>query len=163
MDGFTLKQSITGRNVCAGRIVGCRGNTIHIQITQGFEEILECYKGEDQLFTLNFFTNRLVYKVLLNTLEWIKKHRLHAVLVNNQLYDQADYQIPDKRNEQNNFKCSISEVLNEEQKSAVQQIVWGENDKVPILLHGPPGRIKSIFIHLIVLDCISIFSRTRNW
>lgn len=142
MDGFTVKHSISGLSVAAGQIVGCRGNSIFVQITQGFEEISECYEEEDRIFTLNFFTNRLVYKTLLNTLEWIKKHRLHAVLINNHLYDQVDYQIPDKRNEQKNYKCSISEILNEEQRSAVQQIVWGKNEKVPFLLHGPPGSIK---------------------
>lgn len=158
LDGFTVKQLISGQNVGAGQVVGCRGDSVYIQITQGFEELSDFFSEENQRFTLNFFTNRSVYKVLLNTLEWFKKHKLHTVLVNNELYDQVDYQLPIERNEQKNFKCSISEVLNEEQKSAVQQIVWGENDKVPILLHGPPGRMKSAFIHLIEIhSAISIF------
>lgn len=142
MDGFTIKRFGNKQGVCAGQIVGVRGDLIYVQITQGFEEILEYYNNEGQLFSLNFFTNRLVYKMLMNTLEWIKKHGLHSVLINNPYYDQIDYSIPNLK--QYEFKCSISQTLNDEQQSAVQQIVWGENDKVPFILHGPPGKIKSI-------------------
>lgn len=164
MDGFTVKQYGSEQYVCDGKIVGCRRDLIFVQITQSFENILCCYGKEDQFFTINFFTNRIVYKVLLNTLEWIKKHKLHAVLINNQLYDQVDYSNP-KANEQNEFNCPCSENLNKEQKSAVQQIVWGQNLGIPYLLHGPPGRIKSIatkiFYSILIYELN--FVRTRNW
>lgn len=132
-----------GSVICDGQIVGCRGDSIFVQITQSFDDILYCYDKENRIFTLNFFKNQLNYKVLLNSLEWIKKHGLHEVLINNQLYDQVDYSIP-KANAPNDFSCSFCKTLNDEQKSAVQQIVSQQNHGIPILLHGPPGRIKLI-------------------
>lgn len=42
-----------------------------------------------------------------------------------------------------NFNCPFSTSLNEEQKSAVHHIVWGQNKQVPIILHGPPGTGKT--------------------
>lgn len=140
MNEFTVKQFGSGQYICAGKIIGCQGDLIFVQVTQNFEDIRYCYDKENQLFTLNFVTNGLVYKVLLNTMQWFEKHRLHAVLINNQRYDQVDYLIS-KANKKN-FSCPLSETLNEEQKSAIQHIVGQQKHGIPIILHGPPGRIK---------------------
>lgn len=140
LDGFTVQSVGSEENiVCAGRFIGCRDDVIFLKITQDFEDILSCYDKSDQYFTINFFTNRLVYQLQLNALEWFKNHKLHAVLINNQRYDQVDYKILSEHT-----LSPFSESLNEEQKSAVQHIVWGQNHGTPILLHGPPGRTKSI-------------------
>lgn len=44
------------------------------------------------------------------------------------------------------FHCPFSDKLNEEQKNAVQHILWEPKQSIPYILHGPPGRIKSILI-----------------
>lgn len=41
------------------------------------------------------------------------------------------------------LSCPFSEALNEEQKLAVQHIVWGQNHSLPMILHGPPGTGKT--------------------
>lgn len=143
LDGFTVRPVGVGQDIVyAGHIIGCRGELIFIKITQGFEEILSYYDQEAKFFALKFFTNRLVYQVLLNTLEYIKNHKLHAVLINNPKYEQVFHSNKLTANEQD-FSCPFSATLNEEQKTALQHIVWGQNYDVPILLHGPPGTGKT--------------------
>lgn len=142
MDAFTLRAvGFEHQTVCAGQVIGYRNDLLFIKITQNFEELFVCYDKEGQFFNINFIKNRLVYQVLLNALEWIKRHGLHSVLINNTKYDQVDYSIT-RENEQK-FSCAYSETLNDEQKCAVQHIVWGKNHTIPILLHGPPGTGKT--------------------
>lgn len=152
MDGFTLRPVGSEQdNVCAGQIIGCREDSIFVKITQGFEEILCCHEQEGQFFKLNFFTNRLVYQLLLNALEWMKKHRLYAVLIDNPRYDHVNYSLPSAN--EHHFSCEFSKLLNLEQKSAVKHIVWGENHAVPILLHGPPGILFYFILLFSILSC----------
>lgn len=77
----------------------------------------------------------------MRTMEWMKKQKLHAVLINNPRYNQIDclHLTPST----NKFRCSLSQNLNEEQKAAVRHIVWGEKIEIPTILHGPPGTGKT--------------------
>lgn len=134
LDGFTVKHL-----GCAGQIIGCREDSIFVRITQNFEEILRCEK--DQEFTINFFTNRSAYKILLNAIQWMKAHRLYPVLIKNERYDKIEHSIS-KVSEQS-FCCPFSATLNDEQATAVKHIVWGQNHGIPMILHGPPGTGKT--------------------
>lgn len=143
-DGFTIRKSSSKAFLGAGYVTECRGNKVIFKITQGLTDILSSYNEESTYFDLKFFTNSLVYQVLHNALYWFKKHKLFDVL-NDEQYDRNFDHSTLKASDQI-FHSPFSEKLNEEQKNAVQHILLEPKQSIPYILHGPPGRIKSILI-----------------
>lgn len=76
-------------------------------------------------------------------MKWFKKHRLFDILINSENYNQIDHSIAESYGDQT-FNCPFTNTLNYEQKLAVQHIVFDHNTKVPMILHGPPGKIQLI-------------------
>lgn len=102
-----------------------------------------CYSNIDQYFTVKFGLNRMVYKILMNTMKWVEEHRIFEILINSQKYNQIDHSIAESLGDQS-FNCPLTNALNYEQKLAVQHIVFGHNIEIPMLLHGPPGKFQMI-------------------
>lgn len=144
LDSFTIKHFDSEEDLAAGQVIGSRNNILFLKITQNCEEILCCYRNTEQYFSIKFGLNRMIYKILMNTMEWVKEHRLFGVLINNEIYDQVDHSISKPFDDQKAFNCPSTSKLNYEQKVAVQHIVFDENIKVPMLLHGPPGKFQSV-------------------
>lgn len=146
------QQICTTNTVYAGEVIGCRENLMFVKITEGFEEILSLNDNEHQYFSINFFTNRMVYQLLLNALDWMKKHKLHSVLINNHRYDEIDYSIHTPIDLK--LCCPYSDTLNEEQRLAVLHILRGKNHELPILLHGPPGTGKTRTLVAAIIEIV---------
>lgn len=143
MDNFTLQSvGVDKESVYAGEIVGFHGGWMMVKITQGFEDLIYSQREGNQFYTLNFITNRLMYQLVLNALKWFEDHKLHEILINNPLYAEIDYCIFETIESQ--FVCPYSNALNDDQKTAVKYMVWSQKKGIPMILHGPPGKIKYI-------------------
>lgn len=97
------------------------------------------WRFDDDVYDVFFKVNRMIYQLQHNALNFVKKHRLFSILINNPSYhsqslyslDQSDdFELPTNPNE-----------LNKEQMRAVKCIVDGEYNPVPYLIYGPPGKI----------------------
>lgn len=142
LDSFTIKQLDSETDLAAGQVIGSRKKHLFLKITQNCEDIMCCYSNTDQYFSIKFGLNRMVYKILINTMKWVKEHRLFKVLINSENYNQIDHSIAKSTDQI--FNCPFTNTLNHEQKLAVQHIVFEHNTKVPMLLHGPPGKFQLI-------------------
>lgn len=69
-----------------GRIQGCDQNYIYIQITEGFEELSVLATNYMQTFDVNFYINQTPYQLQLQALDFLVKHRLFEILINNPIY-----------------------------------------------------------------------------
>lgn len=88
------------------------------------------------LCDIYFHSNRTPFLLQHNALNWIEKHQLFDCLINNPIYDGKIVNLPQTQS------INIDEQkLNEEQNSAILNIVNGKDDPWPYLLFGPPGRV----------------------
>lgn len=120
MDGISLNGKIKRRE--SGKI---------------YVEIFNANKWDSQeQYDIAFEINRIVYQLQHNALEFIQKHRLFDILINN-----PSYQYQREECMLNLSACRISTPigLNSEQTKAVDSIISGDNFPLPYLLYGPPG------------------------
>lgn len=93
LDHFTLKPSETSKEVeptkyqiiISGLIKGSNKDFIFVEVDEGFGHLLNnCSK---QTYDIFFNINRMPFRLQHNALEWIKKHNLFNILINNPIYD----------------------------------------------------------------------------
>lgn len=124
-----------GDNQIPGQVIEANENEMIFKITEGFTELLKHRtKNVDIVFTYN----RTTYQLQHNSLKWMMEHDLFTMFIRNTLYD-SNEQCQSTISEYN-FICQSSEMLNEEQQTAVKSIVTTHNRPIPFLLFGPPGK-----------------------
>lgn len=107
------------------------------------------------LYDIHFKLNQIVYESQHNAIDFIGKHKLFNILINNPNYHK---QIPTTSNLVLNY--SRNDGLNSEQIQAVDCIIQGSNYPLPYLLYGPPGKIHLFDIHqLFVTNRNNFFQR----
>lgn len=102
-----------------------------------------------QEYDLSFILNKTVHQLQHNALDFIQKHRLYDILINNPLYHTQRCTMSVQSSTTSPYlstasaQCSIDEIdeLNREQLQAVNCIVEGKNYPLPYLLYGPPGKV----------------------
>lgn len=88
-------------------------------------------------YDIFFEINRTGYQLQHNALDFIKKHRLFTILINNPMYHD---QIVCTMSQPVIRQCANSkDSLNIEQEKAIESIMNGRYKPVPNLLYGPPG------------------------
>lgn len=99
--------------------------------------------GATKIVDLDFQTNRTPYLLQHSALNWLKKHNLLGILIENPKYeDNTMNESVSKDNEfEVNFKSSWLDNLNYEQRIAVEQIIQGKNKSTPFMFFGPPGKL----------------------
>lgn len=104
-----------------------------------FVEIFNANKWlSSENYDITFETNRGVYQLQHNALNFIKLHRLFDILINHRNYhSQKDDFSPCLSNSL--FGVSNSNEFNQEQIQAINCIVEGAYHPMPYLLYGPPG------------------------
>lgn len=96
---------------------------------------------EKQYFDIIFNMNRTSYQLQHRAIDYLGRHELHPILINNKKYDSYEYDYEDELVEDlsENFAGKMSENLNIEQKAAVQNII-SSSSSLPYLLFGPAGK-----------------------
>lgn len=103
-----------------------------------------------EIYDLHFQLNRTVYQSQHNALDFITKHSLFDILINNPIYhNDANVQrlhttysmhLDPFMSTTSSGGYLNNDGLNREQIQAVNCIVEGKNYPVPYLLYGPPGK-----------------------
>lgn len=134
---FTL-QSCAGsipKIKASGQMKGCDKNFIFVEIDENDFDSLLIYSNK-QRFDIQFHMNRVSYQLQHRAIEFMGKHNLHPMLINNTKYDLSLYDEPSL------IEHSLSGNLNDEQKMAVKFIAKSDNI-LPYLLFGPAGTGKT--------------------
>lgn len=93
IDHFTLKPFETSSEVdptkskvaISGKVKGNNKDFIFIEIEEGLGYLMNNYTK--QTFDIFFNINRMPFRLQHNALEWMKKHSLFHILINNSTYD----------------------------------------------------------------------------
>lgn len=105
---------------------------------------VDIYPAKDwwsnETYDILFEINRTVYQLQHNALNFIKKHHLFEILINNPMYQQQ--YLPSLSY---HMMPSNGDELNSEQLLAVDCMINGKYNPVPYLLYGPPGMISNRF------------------
>lgn len=115
-----------------GKIKSRESERINVEIYPGWK-----FDTTDT-YSIEFEINRTGFQLQHNALNFIKKHALFKILINNPLYHYQNSISPTIRN---NPTISKQNGLNDEQTQAIECIVNGEYNPLPYLLYGPPGTI----------------------
>lgn len=97
----------------------------------------------NDLYDVSFLLNRTVYQLQHNALDFIQKHKVFDIILNNSNFGRRH--ITMEECEHHNESVTDSE-LNEEQTQAVNCIINGKNHPLPYLLYGPPGMFLIVVI-----------------
>lgn len=98
LDHFTLKQFETSTEVdpikskvaISGKVKGNNKDYIFVEIEEGFGHLFSnCSK---QTYDIYFHINRMPFRLQHNALEWMKKHNLFHILINNSTYDDLNHE-----------------------------------------------------------------------
>lgn len=93
LDHFTLEPFEASSKVdstklqftISGLIKGSNKDFIFVEVDEGFNYLLNnCAK---QTYDISFHINRMPFRLQHNALEWMKKHSLFHILINNPTYD----------------------------------------------------------------------------
>lgn len=152
IDYFTLQSSVGYKPVieASGRIKRVDKNYIYIQFGENSSENgsdrSACRKidlirkhCEKQYFDITFNINRTSYQLQHRALNYLERHKLHPILIDNKRYDSYERVDELVENLSGNFAGKMAEKLNIEQKIAVKNIV-SSNSSLPYLLFGPAGK-----------------------
>lgn len=98
-----------------------------------------------QVYDISFHSNRSTYQLQHNALQLMKNHKLFSKIIRHPLYESRSKPECDKSDK--NFHCARTRSLNDEQQTAVFNIInrlvnkknAEKNGSVPYLLFGPPG------------------------
>lgn len=126
---FTL-TSRTNRFSLNGKIKRRESKKIYVEIFNANK----CDTYEQ--YNIVFDTNRNVYQLQHNALDFVKRHGLFDILIYNPSYH---YQKEERRSNLSAHRISSATDLNNEQLLVIDSIVMGDNFPFPYLLYGPPG------------------------
>lgn len=96
LEDLIIKRVTTSRQpntLICGRISLCDENYIYIQITEGIEELLPWNAKQIQLFDVVFYKNRTTHQLQHSALDYVKKHKLFGILINNPNFERNEYQL----------------------------------------------------------------------
>lgn len=156
LDYFTLKEKYSDMMI-SGQVKGCNKEFIFMDIADDKEcEYLK--RNLHSSYDIYFRGNRLPFQLQHQALEWIVNHRLYKNFVNHPNYELITSVVPVSQNHVFRytfwrtvkrilvsivpyvfFRGKLASKLNEEQKTAVINIVRGGNKPLPYLLFGPAG------------------------
>lgn len=95
---------------------------------------------KNQYFDITFNMNRTSYQLQHRAIDYLEKHDLHPVLINNIKYDSFEYDYEDELvGMPENLAAETSKNLNTEQKTAVQNII-SSSSPLPYILFDPAGK-----------------------
>lgn len=117
-----------------GKIKRKESNKIYVLIYTLPKQVLSTTVPYDITFKLN----QNVHKLQNDALEFIEKHKLFNILINNPKYHSQELSLT-----KSVFNHYTDVELNLEQRQAVDCIVDGKHHSIPYLLYGPPGRTHS--------------------
>lgn len=126
----------------------------------------------DVTYSMHFQVMEKNYNLQIDALDTLRSHNLFENLIHNRIYDlcgegitmlRIGYRESNSSDQINVQYCrrleqpelptnfvasqtSLFETLNTEQKSAVENILSGNNYPLPYLLYGPPGEICNFFL-----------------
>lgn len=114
-----------------GKIIRRIMGTIHVDISNYY------LWQEGDFYDIKFELNPIVYTRQQKALDFIERHRLFDILINNPIYEE------NWANEDTRQLGVIpnSNELNCEQIQAIDCIINGTYHPVPYLLYGPPGKV----------------------
>lgn len=142
IDNFTLQSSAGYKPVivASGRVKSCDKNFIYIQIGEEDIELTRNY-CEKQYFDIIFNINRTSYQLQHRALNYVERHHLHPILINNERYNSYEDVDRDELVDHPliSFTGKLAENLNTEQKIAVKYISKS-NSLLPYILFGPAGK-----------------------
>lgn len=115
-----------------GKIKRRAGGKIYVEIFNAFK------MNTNDTYDIAFETNRIVYQLQHNALDYVKKHKLFSILIDSPIYQHQqlnEWSLTPKS------AVAISNLheLNDEQVQAINCIIAGNNRPHPYLLYGPPG------------------------
>lgn len=98
LEYFSLKpvSSSSGR-ILTGRIQGSNKEHIFLEISEEDVDYLRNNCGQ-RLFDIHFNMNRIQFQLQHNALNWLEKHGLFSLLVNNPKFDCAEDEVIDAEN-----------------------------------------------------------------
>lgn len=88
LDKFTITCDESTHTLIAGNIHNLDQQYVHLKITNGLDDFTNFRDG---LFDIYFHGNRHSFQMQHTALEWVKEHKLFDVLINNQLYNEAEF------------------------------------------------------------------------
>lgn len=111
---------------------------IYLRISNQYDELGQ--RSRDGItVNIEFCTNnRNTYAVQHTAMRFIIDHELFDILINNPKYEMVHDEVPQIDVNKYIFHCSSVDTLNQEQRSAVINIVTMSHE-IPFLLFGPPG------------------------
>lgn len=118
-----------------GKLLKIDNDFIHVRIANASYNMARELCGTTS-FDLKFRVNSTPFQVQHNALNWINKHRLYSKLIQNPKFQNTRDAIQFHKYE---FNGKTTDYLNEEQQSAVENIIRLNSDSVPYLIFGPPG------------------------
>lgn len=129
------------RILASGQIKKYDNDFIYVEIVE--EEFADLQKySEKQCFDIRFNMNRVGYQLQHRALDYVRRHSLHSILINNKLYARQYDFVNDVSgsfgNSLNSLSGKFAERLNDEQRIAVKFITKSDNLQ-PYLLFGPAG------------------------
>lgn len=142
----------SGTRSSNGQVIFKEDNKMFVEL-----ERMETINGwnPDELYDIVFRYDRKYYLMQHQALDFIQRHKLFDLLINNPKYhstttveeptDEQNYDPPD---ELENF------YLNEEQKDAIANIIQGDYFPLPYLLYGPAGTGKTKTVVAAILSIL---------
>lgn len=129
-----------------GKILRRDSNTIYVDIYPA----RECLTNDT--YSIMFEVNRIGFQLQHNALDFVKRHDLFGIFINNPEYHHSNSV---SQSVDISHTTSVESSLNDEQMQAIECIVNGQYNPMPYLLYGPPGEAFSNIHH--IQTCISIF------
>lgn len=142
IDHFTM-QSSHGYHpvvVASGQVKGSDKAFIYIEIIEEDFDFVHT-NCDKQYFDIEFHINRGPYQIQHRALEYVEKHNVHTMLINNPKYYQSEehaHRHESSSSSLDKLSGKLAENLNDEQKMAVTFISKSDNF-LPYLLFGPAG------------------------
>lgn len=132
-DRFRLRSK-DDSTVYDGEIILKLNTKIYIELNDLTDKL-----NTDELYDICFDYNPIFYHLQHQALDFVQRHRLFDILINNSLYHEKS----DTSKQIDLNDSSIIDDLNEEQIKAVNKICAGKYYPLPYLLYGPPGTGKT--------------------
>ncbi|XP_055301201.1 putative helicase mov-10-B.1 isoform X2 [Sitodiplosis mosellana] len=126
-----------GREEWDGKINRKESNKIYVHLFTSPKQM----PSTNELYDISFKLNQTVYQLQHNAIDYITKHGLFDILINNPMYHTQERSIRSS-SDSALTNCNNDE-LNIEQRQAVNCIVEGKHHPIPYLLYGPPGTGKT--------------------
>lgn len=88
IDALSITSTTIEEGAIDGRILKCDTKHIYIKIIEGFD-MLSMANTNSAKFDIDFRINRTTYQLQLQALDYVSRHQLFEILINNPLYSKT--------------------------------------------------------------------------